>query len=98
MKHITKLLENKRSVCGLLLLGGLIFTTYNIQESSNSVKKVTNFESGMQTCFSRVNQTYTAKLIGDTSSNYLSQNFQNLTESILNFIKMQLLKENSSLL
>ncbi len=80
MKQITKLLESKKSVGALALLGCLIFTTYNIQENSNHLKRLTNFEGGIQTCFSRVNQTYTAKMINDSSSNYLTQNFQNLTE------------------
>ena len=80
MKQITNLLESKRSIAGLIVLATLIFTTYNIQENSGRIKRLTNFESGMQTCFSRVNQTYTAKMLADTSSNYLTQNFQNLTE------------------
>ncbi len=80
MKMFTKLLESKRNIAGLLLLAGLVFTTYSIQENSMRIKRLTNFESGMQTCFARVNQTYTAKILEDTASNYLSSNFQNLTE------------------
>lgn len=80
MNKLIRLFENKRNLASLLLLSGLIFTTYNIQENSGRIKRLTNFESGVQTCFSRVNQSYTAKMIGDSSSNYLSQNFQNLTE------------------
>ena len=80
MKQITNLLESKRSIAGLIILATLIFTTYSIQENSGRIKRLTNFESGMQTCFSRVNQTYTAKMLNDTTSNYLTQNFQNLTE------------------
>ena len=80
MKQITNLLESKRSIAGLVILAALIFTTYNIQQNAGSIKRLTNFESGMQTCFGRVNQTYTAKMLGDTTSNYLTQNFQNLTE------------------
>lgn len=80
MKKITDLLQSKRNIAGIILLSGLIFTTYNIQENSIRLKRLTNFESGMQTCFTRVNQSYTAKILGDTSSTYLTQNFQNLTE------------------
>lgn len=83
MKKLTRALESKRSIVGLVLLGGLIFTTYRIQENSGQIKRLTNFESGIQTCFTRVNQTYTANLLGDTGSNYLTQNFQNLTEECL---------------
>ena len=83
MKKLINVLENKRSIAGLFLLAGLIFTTYSIQENSNQIKRLTNFESGIQTCFTRVNQTYTANLLGDKASTYLTQNFQNLTEECL---------------
>lgn len=83
MKKIISILDNKRSFAGLALLAGLIFTTYNIQENSGQIKRLTNFESGVQTCFTRVNQTYTANLLGDSTSAYLTQNFQNLTEECL---------------
>lgn len=83
MKKLINVLENKRSIAGLFILAGLIFTTYSIQENSGQVKRLTNFESGIQTCFTRVNQTYTANLLGDTTSAYLTQNFQNLTEECL---------------
>lgn len=83
MKKITNVLENKRSIAGLFILAGLVFTTYRIQENSGQIKRLANFESGIQTCFTRVNQTYTANLLGDTGSNYLTQNFQNLTEECL---------------
>ena len=80
MKKLVNVLENKRTMIGMLVLGALIFTTYNIQDSSQQLKKVTNLESGIQTCFTRVNQSYTANILGDASSTYLTQNFQNLTE------------------
>lgn len=80
MKNITNFLENKRSIAGLFLLAALVFNTYSIQENSGRIKRLTNFESGIQTCFSRVNQTYTASMLGDATSTYLTQNFQNLTE------------------
>lgn len=51
-----------------------------MQEHSGHIKKMAALETGIQTCFSRVNQTYTAKLINDSSSQYLTQNFEALTE------------------
>lgn len=83
MKKIINVLESKRSIAGLFLLAGLVFTTYSIQENANQIKRLTNFENGIQTCFTRVNQTYTANLLGDAASTYLTQNFQNLTEECL---------------
>ncbi len=83
MKNLVKLLDNKRSLLSLGLLTVLIFTTYKIQENSSAIKKLSNFESGIQTCFGRVNQTYMANLLGDKVSSYLTSNFQNLTEECL---------------
>jgi len=80
MNQITGLLANKRIVSSIFLLGGVLLFTYSIQENSQKLKRVTNLESGIQTCFSRVNQTYTAKLLNDQTSQYLTQNFQSLTE------------------
>ncbi len=80
MKKISDFLENKRNIAGLFFLAILVVNTYCIQENSEKIKRLTNFDSGMQTCFSRVNQTYTASMLADSSSNYLTQNFQNFTE------------------
>jgi hypothetical protein len=80
MNKITGLLASKRIISSIILLGGVLLFTYSIQENSQKLKRVTNLESGIQTCFSRVSQTYTAKLLNEQTSQYLSQNFQSLTE------------------
>jgi len=80
MKEISVLFQSKSTLAKMALLGVLVFTTYNIQENSNKIKKLSTFDSGMQTCYGRVNQTYTAKLLEDVESNYLTQGFQTLTE------------------
>lgn len=80
MKEISVLFQSKSTLAKMALLGVLVFTTYNIQENSNKIKKLSTFDSGMQTCYGRVNQTYTAKLLDDVESNYLTQGFQALTE------------------
>jgi hypothetical protein len=80
MKEVSILMKNKRTLLGMMLIGVLIYTSYHVQENSSALKKITTFESGVQTCFGRVNQTYTAKLLDDGASQYLSQNFEALTE------------------
>lgn len=95
MKKVFNIFDNKRNILGIFLLGGLVFNTYKIQENSNNLKKMTNLENGIQTCFQRVNQTYTAKLLGDKVSQYLAQNFQNLTEEC--FAEALLTSENIAL-
>lgn len=67
----------------LVLLGSVITTGYLISENSLKTSKLTNLEGGIQTCFQRVNQTFTAKIINDASSVYLTQNFQALTEECM---------------
>jgi hypothetical protein len=83
MKEITKLFQNKRTLVGIGLLGVLTYSTMKFQDNSQNLKRITNFESGMQTCFSRVNQSYTAKLLDDLGSEYLGQAFHGLTEECL---------------
>ena len=80
MNKISNLLQSKKSIMGFLLLAALVVNTYKIQDNSGRIKRLTNFESGIQTCFTRVNQTYTAKMLADATSIYLTLNFQNLTE------------------
>lgn len=80
MNQISGMWANKRTIGSLALLCGVLFFTYNLQENSSKLKRATTLESGIQTCFSRVNQTYTAKLLNDQNSQYLTQNFQSLTE------------------
>ncbi len=67
----------------LVLLGTVVGTGFLISENTKMYQKVLNFEGGVGTCFQRVNQTFTAKIINDQSSVYLTQNFQNLTEECM---------------
>lgn len=67
----------------LVLLGTVITTGYMISENAKTYQKVLNLEGGIGTCFQRVNQTFTAKIIADQSSVYLTQNFQSLTEECM---------------
>ncbi len=83
MNEIAKIFQNKRTLLGIGLLGVLIYSTMKFQDNSQNLKRITNFEAGMQTCFSRVNQSYTAKLLDDTGSEYLGQAFHGLTEECL---------------
>lgn len=80
MKKLLNIFDSKRNILAVALLGGLVFNTYKIQENSNYIKKMNTVENGIQTCFTRVNQTFTASLLKQGASNYLSQGFQTLTE------------------
>jgi len=78
--NIFSLVQRKKNLAGMGLLVLLLGTTFFIQSLSQNLKKVSLLQSGIQTCFSRVAQTYTAKLLGDTGALYLDSGFMNATE------------------
>jgi hypothetical protein len=68
---------------GIIAIGlicGLSFVNYNMNSSQSSLHKA---NSGVGICFQRVTQTFTALMIRDFGSNYLSQNFRNITSECL---------------
>ncbi len=74
------------SKIGILSLGfisAIIYSGHNLVQSSQSLKTLSLSENGFHTCFQRVGQTYTAKIIQDQKSLYLTQNFMSLTEECL---------------
>ncbi len=80
MRPFSFIFESKKTILGFLILSSLVFTTFQVTNDSFKLKRISSLESGIQTCFTRVNQTYTAKLLTDETSGYLTQNFQGLTE------------------
>lgn len=66
-----------------VILVSVITTGYVINENAKTHQKILSLEGGIGTCFQRVNQTFTAKIISDLNSTYLSQNFQALTEECM---------------
>ena len=61
-------------------LASLIFVSGLGQNYSTSLQSFSVLNEGINTCFSRVAQSYTAKIIGDQNSAYLNESFHNLTE------------------
>jgi len=80
MRPFSVIFESKKTILSFVILSTLVYSTFQVTNNSFQLKKVSNLESGIQTCFTRVNQTYTAKLLADDASGYLTQNFQGLTE------------------
>ncbi|MFZ8932347.1 MAG: hypothetical protein ACO20H_04295 [Bacteriovoracaceae bacterium] len=73
-------LANKKLTISLgivVLIFGMAFSISNI---STQVDNLARLEGGLNTCFLRVNQTYTGTLIGKGSSAYVGQQFQRMTE------------------
>jgi hypothetical protein len=80
MNGISVYFQSKRMLFQMVLVAGLFASAYRVSDGTEKIKRLTSFERGTETCFSRVNQTYTAKIIGDNNSQYLTQNFEALTE------------------
>ena len=62
---------------------GLLGSTYSVYQTSDKLKKASVLEGGVQTCFNRVNQSYTARMLGDKYSPYLEAAFTNVTEECM---------------
>lgn len=70
----------KKNWITVAFLAAFIGTTYFIQNTNTSLRNLVVLSDGLQTCTTRVSQSYTARLIGDTTSPYLDRGFQAMTE------------------
>ncbi|WP_417335552.1 ATP-binding protein [Halobacteriovorax marinus] len=84
MKHeIKNWLRSKKAVIGIGATA-LLITTGVFQHKLNvKISNISALKSNLATCFSRVNQSYTAKVIGDANSMYLETGFMKTTEECL---------------
>ncbi len=69
----------KRVVISAFLVAGMAFTGRNAIETSREAQRITVLNDGIQTCFVRVHQSFTARMLGDLGSEYLTQGFQENT-------------------
>lgn len=84
---------------------GVIFTTMLFvgvftyhQNISQKLQSLSVIDGGIQTCFTRVNQTYTAKMIGSGGNGYLKPDFLATTEECFGEASNLLEEQFSSLL
>lgn len=66
--------RKKSSMIGLVLLGVLLGLAWYLASTGLKIKKLSVLSDGVGICFTRVAQTYTAKLLGSESV-YLNQRF-----------------------
>ncbi|TDJ06669.1 MAG: ATP-binding protein [Deltaproteobacteria bacterium] len=72
--------QGKKVLC-LALLSLAFYSSFDLQSILSRLKEFQTLNNGMGTCFSRVNQSYTAKIMGNSNgSTYLNPTFWNLTE------------------
>jgi hypothetical protein len=69
----------KRSITAGVLCVGLIVAGRMAIETNRELQRQTHLSDGLQTCFSRVHQSFTARMIGDSSNAYLGRSFMDTT-------------------
>ena len=78
MKNLLMKPKTLISICAISLLSLVSITLLN-NNISNSFTKLHNTNNGIGICFQRVTQTFTALMIKDLGSNYLTDSFKSTT-------------------
>ncbi len=73
-------LSNKKLTLSLGIVAVLCGLSFSLSSISTKVDELARLEGGLNTCFLRVNQTYTGSLLGNKTSPYISQEFQRMSE------------------
>jgi len=76
-------IQNKKGLAGLVCVTLLIAAGFFIQNLSNRIRQITVLGEGVQTCYQRIHQTYTARVLGDLSAPYLEEAFLTSTQDCL---------------
>lgn len=79
MKVLSTIQRSTHAITLMAILGLVSFSAL-IQLNSKKVSELRLFQEGIQTCFSRVAQTFTARTIGDLNSTYIANDFKGFTE------------------
>lgn len=84
MKYeIQNWLKSRKALIGVGATALLIMTGVFQNKLNVKISDISSLKSNLATCFSRVNQSYTAKVIGDSNSMYLESGFMKMTEECL---------------
>src|SRR5690606_29699109 len=73
-------LKTRKEWAALVLSLGLVVAGVNLLSQSQKLQRLSVLEEGMGTCFQRVAQTFTARMIGEERSVYLDKGFTNASE------------------
>jgi hypothetical protein len=63
-----------------ILLGGIVGLSTTLRLEGQKSQKIATLQEGLQTCFTRVHNTLTARLMSSFNSQYLSEGFTGVTE------------------
>jgi len=72
--------SNKRPFFVATLVGALTLSGLYLKNFSSQKIQLANLSEGVQTCFLRINQSYTAKLLAQNNGDYLGNNFFTTSE------------------
>lgn len=72
--------KRKRSFLAVSLVGAVVVAGVTMKNSATQKAELAVLAEGIQTCFLRVNQSFTAKLIGQNNLEYLGSNFFTTSE------------------
>ncbi len=75
-------IQGKTKVLSVVGLASLVMVSAAIQNNSIKAQKLSALKGGLQTCFTRLHNSYTARLLG-ADSEYLSNGFTQTTEECL---------------
>lgn len=82
MVNLYKMIQGRTKILSTLGLFALVGLSSTLQNFSQTTNKITTLQDGIQTCFTRVHNSYTARLIG-SGSEYLQESFVANTEECL---------------
>ena len=75
-------IQEKTKILSLAGLASLVIVSVGIQNNSIKTQELSTLKGGLQTCFTRLHNSYTARLLG-SDSQYLSSGFTETTEECL---------------
>lgn len=82
LRKILSVFKSKRGAAGFAFAVVAFSSAFFLDHVGSSRQLTTTLQSGLQTCFQRIHQSYTAKVIGGNSA-YLDSQFTTLTEECL---------------
>lgn len=83
MKSLLSGMGSKKFLFVTLAVASLTGLSYFSAQTSTQIQNLSVLSDGARTCFSRVQQSFMARMLGDTKSQYLSSEFMGNTERCL---------------
>lgn len=91
-----KTIAKKRPIILFSAVTALLGMTYLTTQTMKESQRLSTLNSGVQTCFARVQQSFTARMLGDVKGQYLTSEFTQNTEKCFGEASKILTNEFSS--